>query len=229
MIELHQFPPAFGLPNPSTFCLKLETWLRMVGLEFTIVQERDPGRAPLGKMPWIVDDGKVIGDSSLIIEHLKRTRSIDPDAALTREQAATALAVQRLVENHLYHVLVYHRWVASDPEVISRFFAGLPALVRPVVTRLAMRKMARDLRGHGLALHRAEDIWEMGRQDLSAISSLLGDQSFFFGAEPTTIDAIVFGLVVMFVRSPAEPSLAERARHLGNLEPYCDRILERYF
>ena len=201
----------------------------MVELEFTVVQESDTRRAPLGKMPWIVDDGVSIGDSTLAIEHLKRTRGLDPDAALTSEQAATALSMQRLVENHLYHVVVYYRWVASGPEVISRFFAGLPALARPVVTRLVRRKIARDLRGHGIALHRDEEIWQMGRQDLSALSGLLGEQPFFFGAEPTTIDAIVFGLVVLFVRSPVEPSLAEHTRSLGNLEPYCDRMLERYF
>ena len=229
MLELHQFPPAFGLPSPSPFCLKLETWLRMVGLDYTVVVEHDPRRAPLGKMPWIVDDGKAIGDSSLVIEYLKRTRGIDPDAALTPEQAATALAVQRMCEDHLYHVVVYYRWVASGPEIISRFFAGLPALVRPVVTHFARRKAARDLRGHGLALHRAEDIWEMGRQDLTALSHLLGDQEYFFGAEPSTIDAIVFGIVATVVRSPVEPSLADHARSLANLEPYCDRMMERYF
>jgi glutathione S-transferase len=229
VIELHQFPPAFGLPSPSSFCLKLETWLRMVGLDYTVVQENDPRRAPLGKMPWIVDGKEVVGDSSLVIEHLKRSREIDPDAALAPEQAATALGVKRLIENHLYQVFVYYRWVASGPEVISRFFAGLPAPIRPVITRLARRKMTRDLRGHGVALHRDEDIWEMGRQDLTALSHLLGGQSCFFGDEPTTTDATVFGLLVMFFRSPTEPSLAAHARSLGNLEPYCDRILERFF
>ncbi len=229
MIELHQFPPAFGLPSPSSFCLKLETWLRMVELEYTIVHESDPRRAPLGKMPWIVDEGKAIGDSSLAIEHLKSTRGLDPDADLTPEQAATARALQRMVENHLYQVFVYYRWVASGTEVISRFFAGLPAPIRPVVTRLARRKMTRDLRGHGLALHRDENIWEMGRQDLSALSHLLGNRPYFFGSQPTTTDATVFGLLVMFVRTPTEPSLAEHTRRLDNLTPFCDRMLERYF
>ncbi len=32
MIVLYQFPPAFGLPNASPFCMKLETWLRMAQL-----------------------------------------------------------------------------------------------------------------------------------------------------------------------------------------------------
>lgn len=229
MIELHQFPPAFGLPSPSSFCLKLETWLRLVGLGFTVVEEVDTRRAPVGKMPWIVDDGVIVGDSSLAIEHLKRSRGLDPDAALTSEQAAGALAVKRLVENHLYYVLLYYRWVASGPEIINLFFAGVPAPIRPLVARLVRRKITRDLKGHGIALHRDEVIWDMGRQDLSALSSLLGDQPFFYGAEPTTTDAIVFGLVVMFVKSPVEPSLAEHARGLGNLESYCDRMLERYY
>ena len=229
MIELHQFPPAFGLPSPSSFCHKLETWLRMVGLDFTVVEENDPRKSPLGKMPWIVDDGKAIGDSSLAINHLKATRDVDPDSGLTPNQAATAVGVQRLIENHLYHVFVYYRWVASEPDVVSRFFAGLPALIRPVITRLAIRKTTRDLRGHGIALHRDEDIWEMGRQDLTALSHLLAGRLYFFGSEPVTIDATVFGLLVMFFRSPTEPSLVEHARGLGNLEPYCDRMLERYF
>jgi len=229
MIELHQFPPAFGLPSPSSFCLKLETWLRMFGVEYTVVHENDTRRAPLGKMPWIVDDGEVVGDSSLAIAHLKRTRGLNPDAGMTPEQAATAHAIQRLVENHLYHVFVYYRWVASGPEVISRFFAGVPAVIRPAVSRLVRKKLVRDLRGHGVALHRAEDVWEMGRQDLTALSQLLRDRVYFFGDEPTTTDATVFGLLVMFFRSPTEPSMVEHARGLGNLEPYCDRMLERYF
>lgn len=29
MIQLQQFAPAFGLPNASPFCMKLETYLRM--------------------------------------------------------------------------------------------------------------------------------------------------------------------------------------------------------
>jgi hypothetical protein len=32
LITLHQFAPAFGLPNASPFCMKLETYLRMAGL-----------------------------------------------------------------------------------------------------------------------------------------------------------------------------------------------------
>ena len=52
-IELYQFAPAFGLPNASPFCMKMETWLRMAGLPFTIPAPNFShfGKAPKGKMP----------------------------------------------------------------------------------------------------------------------------------------------------------------------------------
>jgi len=37
VIKLYQFAPAFGLPNASPFCMKMETYLRMAGLPFELV------------------------------------------------------------------------------------------------------------------------------------------------------------------------------------------------
>ena len=51
MIKLYQFAPAFGLPNTSSFCLKLETYLRMVEIPFESVYSNEMGKAPKGKMP----------------------------------------------------------------------------------------------------------------------------------------------------------------------------------
>jgi hypothetical protein len=57
MIKLHQFAPAFGLPNASPFCMKVETYLRMAGLPYERVNSGDVLRAPKGKLPVIDDDG----------------------------------------------------------------------------------------------------------------------------------------------------------------------------
>jgi len=70
MIRLHQFAPAFGLPNASPFCMKLETYLRMAGLPYETVNDGNVLKAPKGKLPWIDDDGTRVADSSFIIEHL---------------------------------------------------------------------------------------------------------------------------------------------------------------
>jgi glutathione S-transferase len=67
MIELHQFSPNWGLPNASPFCMKLETYLRMANLPHQVVYEDKMDKAPKGKMPYIVDQGKKLGDSNLIL------------------------------------------------------------------------------------------------------------------------------------------------------------------
>ena len=46
MVLLHQFPRIWGLPNASPFCLKLETWLRMAGIEYQIVEVTDLRKGP---------------------------------------------------------------------------------------------------------------------------------------------------------------------------------------
>ena len=68
MIKLVQFPPAFGLPNASPFCMKLETYLRMAGLPFELNNKGDVMKAPKGKLldapagaGQIVDAARLIG------------------------------------------------------------------------------------------------------------------------------------------------------------------------
>ena len=115
MIKLYQFAPAFGLPNASPFCMKLETYLRMAALPF----EAPPAsmqrlmQAPKGKMPYIEDDGRLLADSSLIIDYLKQRYGDRLDAWLDAEQRAIALAFARLIEENLYWALLHTRWI--DP------------------------------------------------------------------------------------------------------------------
>jgi hypothetical protein len=39
MITLYQFPPAWGVLNPSPFCMKVEMYLRMVELPSATVSD----------------------------------------------------------------------------------------------------------------------------------------------------------------------------------------------
>ncbi len=64
MITLHPFPRTWGIPNLSHFCVKAETYLRMVKLPYTLA-DSVPLKAPRGKLPFIVDNGKKVADSQL--------------------------------------------------------------------------------------------------------------------------------------------------------------------
>ena len=56
-VKLYQFPSAWGLPNPSPFCMKLEVFLRLAEIPYEIVTWPDPRKAPKGKLPFIEHEG----------------------------------------------------------------------------------------------------------------------------------------------------------------------------
>ncbi len=231
MITLYQFPPGFGLPNPSPFCMKVETYLRMVGLPHRLDNRGLLPRAPKGKLPFIDDAGERIADSSFIIAHLKRRHGDPLDAGLSPGQRALGLAIQRLVEENLYWALIYLRWIDDAGFALARrvFFAGLPAPLRLVVPHLARRAVRKEIHGHGIGRHSAEEIMDIGRADLGALADLLGEQPFFLGAGPSSIDACAYAFLANILAAPPDSPLALHARGLPNLPAYCRRMQERYY
>ena len=230
MIKLYQFPPVFGR-NVSPFTLKLETWLKLAGLPYQVVAIRNPGQGPKGKLPFIEDDdGRFVADSSLIIEHLSRTRGIDLDAGLDPGQRALALALQRLLEDHLYFVGVWGRWV--DPEGWATFgpalFAGVPAPVRHILAPFVRRRVRKSLVAQGLGRHRQHELYAMGRADLEAISVLLGERPFFVADRPTTIDAVAYGFLANLLLVPIETELKRSAQGFANLVAWTEAMEQRF-
>lgn len=143
MIRLYQFPPLWGLPSGSPFCAKIETYLRMVGLPYETVNDADVRKAPKHKFPVIQDDGRRVADSGFIVEYLKATYGDPLDARLNASDHGVALALRRLIEEHLYWCVLYVRWQmdAHWPAMREAFFGFLPALVRPTVANLARKEV----------------------------------------------------------------------------------------
>ena len=226
MIKLYQYPSSWGM-NVSPFTLKLETWLKLSHIEYQIIESHNPGKAPKGKLPYIEDeDGTRIGDSTLIIDHLKRTRQIDPDHELTERQRSDAISLQRLFEDHFYFIQVYSRWI--DPvgwaTVQPVFFNFLPWGIRELGSAFIRRQVRNALHQQGLGRHSQEELYALGRTDLRAISVTLGSRAYFFGDGPTTIDAIAYGFLANMYFVPVETKLKQIALEYDNLRLYCERL-----
>ena len=222
MITLYQFPPVWGR-NVSPFTLKLETWLRLAGIPYQTVAVRNPGQSPKGKLPYIRDGEALIADSSIIIEHLKRTRGVDPDAGLDPLERADALAFQRLLEEHLYFILAYSRWFDPDGwrTVMPALFGAIPPGARQVVAAMVRRKVRRDLKGQGLGRHRRDELYAMARGDLEALATRLDDGPFFFRERPGTLDAVAYGCLANLLLVPVETELKRIGQEFPNLRAFC--------
>lgn len=230
MMELHVFGPGFGLPDPSPFCMKGIILMEMSGLPYRRVRG-NLQKAPKGKLPVLRDGDKIIPDSSFIRMHLERTYGIDFDKGLSAEQRGIAWAVEKMVEDHLYWLVVQERWLnpANFDRGPRRFFDAVPAPLRPLVVAMVKRQVRRDLRGQGSGRHSDAERLELARRDLDALDAILGDKAHLGGSEPCGGDAtlgafLISGLCEIF-DSPVSDALREHA----NLVAYAERMRERYF
>ena len=233
MIKLHQFAPAFGLPNASPFCLKLETYLRMakLGFEIPAASLGAISKARKGKMPYIVDQGKTIADTTLVIDYLKATYGDPLDGWLSAEQQAVALAFQRLLEENLYWAVVYTRWIEPAGWAMTKpaFFGSMPVPLRWLVPTLARRGLIKELHGHGMGRHQGHEILVIGQRDITALADYLGDKPYFMGEQPCTLDATVYAFVANLLWAPVESALKQHAQRFPQLEAYCARMRSQYY
>jgi glutathione S-transferase len=233
MIKLTQFDPAFGLPNASPFCMKLETYLRMAALPFEAppAKLQDLGKAPKGKMPYIEDGGKLLADTSFVIDYLKRTYGDKLDGWLTAEQKATALAYQRLMEENLYWAVLYTRWVEPAGWALTKaaFFSTLPVPLKWLLPALARRGLVKELRGHGMGRHSQAEIHAIGMRDITALATFLADKPYFMGSQPCSLDATAYAFIANVVVPPVESALKQHALQYPQLQVYCQRMRTRYY
>jgi glutathione S-transferase len=220
----------FGIPNLSPFCCKLETWLRIAGIPYEIVETPDPRTGPKRKLPFIEDAGERIGDTSIIVDHLVTTRGVDPDARLDTSQRAIALLVQRTLEEHYAFVVAYTHLVRDQGVQHTKArFDTVPAIIRPLVMRAVQKQIKNLLWQQGILRYSDEEIIVSALRDWRAVLAVMGDGPFFFGDEPTGVDAIVFGALATSVLTPIESPIRDFLRSQPAVVAYADRMLARFF
>jgi len=229
-IKLFQFPRMFAIPNLSPFCCKLETWLRIAQIPYEVIDTADPRKGPKGKLPFIEDDGVRIADSSRIIDHFARTRGADPDARLDDGQRSIALLVQRTLEEHYAFVLAYTHLLRDEGLRHTRSrFDSVPAIMRPLVSRMVQRQIRDLLWKQGILRHSDAEIVESALRDWRAVLAMMSGGPFFFGDEATGVDAIVFGTLATTVLTPIESPIRDFLRSQPGCLAYAERMRERFF
>lgn len=221
----------WGLPSISPFCLKLATWLRMTDMPHETVIEDDPRKGPKRKSPWIEDGEVRMGDSELIIEHLKRTRGVQPDAHLGSRDAAIGLCLQRTFEEHFHQITEYALWHLDQgwEQSSHHFDRVLPRMVAPLIKPLIRSGCRKEGLVRGVARHTSEEIAAMARADLEAARAILGDKPYLFGDQPTTADCTVYGFLAVTLYAPIEYFGKRELEDMDELVAFCDRMRDRYW
>ena len=227
MIRVFVFKPALaGTPNPGPFCIKLETALRLAGLAYETSYATNPNQGPKLKVPFAEIDGTRMGDSTLILEQLKKTRGLDLDARLSPAERGQSHALQRMIEEQLYFVAVYARWMEDKNWAVIKdlFFGKLPLPLRLFVPRMARKSVGANLVAQGTARHTRDEIYALGAADLKAMSDVLGNKDFFFGSEPSMADASAYALLITIIGPDLASPLKDAALTHPNLIAYTERM-----
>ena len=222
--------PTFGVADLSPFCLKVKTYLRMTRTPYS-GQVGDPRNGPTKKVPYITMDGATVGDSGLIIEHLKNTLGDPLDARLSPEERALGHVVRRTLEESLYWCLVQARWADDTvwPAFSTAFRRMLPPVVGGVIMGLLRGKAQKALWAQGIARHTKEGRESHGRGDINSLATLLGDKAYLFGDAPTSFDASLYATMSSILAFPPEGYLAKQVRSHANLTAFVDRVNTSYW
>jgi glutathione S-transferase len=230
MITLYQPPPMWGSPSMSPFCIKLEVLLKMGNVAYE-AKPADMRKAPKGKIPFVVlEDGTLLGDSQLILQHLRETNALLRDAHLREQERATGHAVRRMIEEATYFAGLHVRWLrdANWPLTQAAFKKILPAPVA-LFLPLIRGSVRKSVRAQGTGRHDEKTIDQLACADWSSVAALLGDRTFVLGETISTIDATVFAFLESTLCFPIESPIAAHIKKQPNLVAYHARMKSKFF
>jgi glutathione S-transferase len=229
MIKLATFGALFGLPDASPFVVKADVLLQLSGVPF----EKKPGdirKAPKGKLPYIEDGDSIVPDSTFIRFHLEKKYGVDFDRGLSAQQRGVAWAVEKMLEDQLYWVIINERWLddANFNKGPAVFFKPIPAPIRGLIVRSVRKGLRRTVHGHGLGRHTQQEINLLAARIIEAVANVLGDNEYLTGSTICGADATVYafmsGILNPFFESATRPLVLQHQ----NIVAYCERMKQRF-
>jgi glutathione S-transferase len=230
MIKLHKYGPAFGLPDPSPFVCKVETYLRLVGQPYEAVSG-DVRKAPRRQLPVAEIDGVLVPDSARIIEAIESRRPQRMDAHLDAQTRAVAVAFQAMLEAELYFGMLFFRWACDDGWAV--FEPGLrdmlgrmriPSVVRGAIARSARKYTVTRTKAQGIGRRPRAEVVSICSEIIDAVTVQLGDKPYICGDRPTTYDATVYAFSLGVLCPAFDNELRRHTAAKNNLGAYVERI-----
>jgi glutathione S-transferase len=226
MLTLYSYPALFGVADNNGYGLKVYAFLKLAGVPFRHEHIFDASSAPRGQLPYIVDDGDMIGDSGAIIAYVERKYDIALDAALTPAERDTDLLVTRMLDD-LYWVMSYSRW--KDERYWKQFG---DALLRehPQLTEQSLNAAkefnAKRYYYQGIGRYEPDDAMARGIADLQVLADLIPETGFIHGASPSIIDAAIYGFIANIYFYDIDTPLKKFVAGHGNIVRHCCAIHE---
>jgi glutathione S-transferase len=224
MMTLFSYPELYGVADNNPYGLKVFVFLKLCNLAFRHEHIFDAKAAPRGQLPYILDGDETIGDSDAIVAHLIGKYRLAIDDALTAEQRDTAHLIRRMLDD-LYWVMSYSRW--RDPEFWPLFrdeiLRAHPSVSEDGLDQARKYNLER-YHYQGIGRYEPDGVYARGIADLRVLANLVPQNAFLFGAQPSSIDAGIYGFLANIhfyaIDTPLKTFVASRA----NLVRHCETL-----
>jgi len=170
---------------------------------------------------------------------LLKVLNADLDGRLTVQQKNLTSLVIAMLENHFSWIL--KSWRSENPEKMLKAYKmdlqsvtgkTWPSFILSFVHKRQIKKLAHAVVAHGIGIHTSEEIESFGKEDLQVLSDLLGEQDYFFGDSPSSLDVVAFAHIAQLVYMDSEIKYGLRdwlMEKCTNLVALCDRLKAKAF
>ncbi|KAJ3070427.1 metaxin 1 [Podochytrium sp. JEL0797] len=230
--ELFSWGPAWGLSSFDPFCMSIQCYLSLSCVNWISTKSSNPGISPSGELPLLRDSTIPVAGTANIIRHLKR-KGYDLDANLTPLQIARSSSYITLIETKLYEARLHTLFMDAknySEDTLRVYSKQLDFMRRFYFPEILKKRVVGRLAGYRMMLddnqELVNEVYLNAKDVFQALSSKLGDQLFFFGEKPTTLDAIAYAHLTLFALPIlSNPKLnAILTFHFPNLTAYITRM-----
>ncbi|KAL8603288.1 hypothetical protein ACOMHN_017403 [Nucella lapillus] len=214
-------------------CLSVKTFLYMCGLDFRVeVRTNAEEMSPSGKVPFIHVGAFLVSELDPIIAFVN-ARGFNMTSGLSDTQRSEMRAYMAMIENILVNAELYLAWLddtVSTEVTKPRYGCPYPWPLSWMLPLRKQREVSARLASNGWKDKSLSEVREEIKTCCQALSERLDQQTFFFGDNPTELDAMVFGhLFTVLTTTLPEGQFAEIVQQFPNLTTFCQKIDDRYF
>lgn len=232
MVKLYCYGPGWSVPCISPYVTKVAFYMDLAGIDYQLVGANPftlKTDTPHGKLPTIEDDdGTIVADSTAIVRHFEASRSEPLDKGADDREHAQMMAFNRLLDEHFYWCgVIQPRWrEQANWETYVPIICGGSQPDADLRNELeAFRRMILgEFDGQGMGRLAADQVYARAREDVDALAGQLGDQPYFMGNKPRSIDANVLSLLKHTLETPFDFDTKDYVASKPNLVAYVDRL-----
>ncbi|WAQ97779.1 MTX1-like protein [Mya arenaria] len=238
ILHLDIWPGEWDLPSVDHNCLAALAYCRFSGVPVKVKKARNPWSSPNGNFPVMRHNDVKETDVNNIFNYLRK-QNWGIDSNLSRKQCADVVAFTAMMNNRLLPALLHQLWIDNDTysNVTGPWFTRTAAFPYKfwLASRLHKEALKKVYEPHSMANVTNENIdakiYREAKDCLTYLSQKLGDQDYFFGSTPSSLDALVFSYTAPLLKAPLNSNPLTNHLHgfTENLCLHTRRILREFF